>query len=88
VSALTPICFVSLLSLYELGFDKLDELPENTIDNILKSREAEIKNMIEMQFVLAYHSNISKEDSDNMTPFEIKNWYNFLQKQSEINAET
>lgn len=82
-----PICFVSLITLYELGFDKLDDLSDDIIESINKAREVEISNMIELQFVLSYRGNISKADSDEMTPFELKMWYNFLKKQGEIEAD-
>lgn len=40
-----------------------------------------------VQFTLAYMGHISKEDSDNMTPFELTNWYNMLKKQKELEDE-
>jgi len=44
--------------------------------------------MIEMQFVLSYHGHISKSDSDEMSIFELNNWYEFLKKQKEMDAES
>lgn len=43
--------------------------------------------MIETQFVLSYYGNVSKEDSDNMTPFELNEWYKLVKKQKQLEAE-
>jgi hypothetical protein len=82
-----PICFVSLVYLYEVGFDKLNELPKKTLNNLLELRKSKIQEMMETQFVLSYYGKISKEDTDEMTPFELKNWFEFLKKQREIEAD-
>ena len=47
----------------------------------MEIREDEINNIMELQFVLSYLGNISKFDSDEMTPFELRSWYNILKKQ-------
>lgn len=82
-----PIYFVSLIYLYKEGFDKLEELPEKVLKEFMQLREIEIQNMMEIQFVLSYLGNISKEDSDEMTPFELKSWYNLMKKQKAMEAE-
>lgn len=81
-----PTCFVSMIALYSIGFEKLNDLSEETILSIEKAREIEITNILELQFILSYLGNISKEDSDNMTPFELNNWYKLLKKQKELEA--
>ena len=80
------ICFVSLIALYEIGFDKLEELPYEIVEAFDKTRQNEILNMMELQFVLSYKGNISKQDSDEMTPFELGNWYEFLKKQVALDS--
>lgn len=87
MSALTPICFVSLIQLYKEGLEKLDQLSEDTLKIFYSNRETEIANIMEMQFVLSYLGNISKTDSDEMTPFELQNWFNLLKKQKELEAK-
>ena len=82
-----PISFVSLIYLYSMGFEKLDSLPEEDLKGFYKLRENEIESMLELQFILSYLGNISKADSDEMTPFELTNWYRLLKKQKEIEAE-
>lgn len=85
--ALTPICFVSIIYLYVVGFDKLDKLHEEDMKAFMKLREVEIQNTMEIQFILSYLGNISKQDSDEMTPFELKSWFNLIKKQKAIEAE-
>lgn len=82
-----PISFTSLISLYLTGFDKMNDLPDEILEDLDKSRQIEISNMIEMQFVLSYHAHISKKDSDDMSIFELNNWYEFLKKQKALDAE-
>lgn len=74
---------MSLIYLHKVGFEKLDELPEETIKNFYAIRENEIERIMETQFVLSYLGNISKKDSDEMTPFELNNWLNLLKKRKE-----
>jgi len=76
-----------MITLYSIGFDKLDELSEETVLSIEKAREIEIANIMELQFILSYLGNISKDDSDNMTPFELNNWYKLLKKQKELESK-
>jgi hypothetical protein len=78
---------VSLIKIYELGFDKIDELDEEVQEAFYKVRENEINYMMEIQFILSYLGNISKQDSDEMTIFELHNWFNLLKKQKAIEAE-
>lgn len=82
-----PTYFVTLIELYRVGFDKLDDLPSEEFDMFMKLREGEIEEIMSLQFMLAYLGNISKADSDNMTPFELRNWFNLLKKQKELEAE-
>ena len=82
-----PTSFVSLIYLYSVGFDKLEELDDEEIEALYKLRENEIENMLELQFMLSYFCNITKADSDEMTPFELKNWYRLLKKQKELEDE-
>jgi len=42
---------------------------------------------MEMQFVLSYLGHVSKSDSDEMTWFEIHNWFKLLKKQKEAEAK-
>lgn len=79
-----PICFVSLITLYKEGFEKLDELPDEIQQEFYKVRESEISHMLELQFILSYLGNISKADSDEMTWFELNNWFKLLKKQKDI----
>lgn len=79
-----PICFVSLITLYKEGFEKIDELPEEIQQEFYKVRESEISHMLELQFILSYLGNISKADSDEMTWFELNNWFKLLKKQKDI----
>lgn len=79
-----PICFVSLITLYKEGFEKLDDLPEEIQQEFYKVRESEISHMLELQFILSYLGNISKADSDEMTWFELNNWFKLLKKQKDI----
>jgi len=76
-----------MIALYELGFEKLNDLPDDTIESIEKYREIEISNLMELQFVLSYAANLSKKDTDEMTPFELNNWYKLLKKQKGIELE-
>jgi hypothetical protein len=55
-----PICFVSLITLYKEGFEKIDDLPEEIQQEFYKVRESEISHMLELQFYLIYLGNISK----------------------------
>jgi hypothetical protein len=73
-----------MIVLYQIGFDRLEDFPKDVIESINKSRDDEITNMMETQFILSYLGNISKKDSDDMTPFELTNWYNFLKKQKDL----
>lgn len=82
-----PTYFDSLIYIYEIGFDKFDELPEEVIENIYIARESEINLMMEKQFILSYFANISKEDSDNMTPTELDRWIDLVKKRKELEAE-
>lgn len=83
-----PICFVSLIEIYKRGsLEDIEELPEETLQSLYKSRENEISNMMEMQFVLAYLGHVSKNDSDEMTWFEINNWFKLIKQQKEIEAK-
>jgi hypothetical protein len=50
-------------------------------------RENEIMRIMELQFVLSYLGHISKEDSDNMTLFELKQWYEMLKKQRKLEQD-
>lgn len=79
-----PICFVSLITLYKEGFEKIDDLPEEIQQEFYKVRESEISHMLELQFILSYLGNISKADSDEMTWFELNNWFKLLKKQKDI----
>lgn len=79
-----PICFVSLITLYKEGFEKIDDLPEEIQQEFYKVRESEISYMLELQFILSYLGNISKADSDEMTWFELNNWFRLLKKQKDI----
>lgn len=76
--------FVSLIYLYEKGFEQIDNLPEETLEAFYKLRESEVSYIMEVQFMLSYLGNISKTDSDNMTWFELNNWFKLLKKQKEI----
>lgn len=79
---------MSLIEIYKKGsLQDIDELPEETLESLYTARENEISNMMEMQFVLAYMGHVSKEDSDEMTWFEINNWFKLLKKQKEIEAK-
>jgi hypothetical protein len=78
---------VSLITIYKEGFEKLDELDEETLGAFYKMREAEISYIMEVQFILSYLGNISKTDSDNMTWFELNNWFSLLKKQKELENE-
>jgi len=75
---------VSLITLYKEGFEKLDDLPEEIQQEFYKVRESEISHMLELQFILSYLGNISKADSDEMTWFELNNWFKLLKKQKDI----
>lgn len=79
-----PTCFVSLTYLYSVGFDRLDELPKETLNRFYEIRENEVERMMEIQFILSYLGNISKKDSDDMTPFELDNWVRLLKKQKDL----
>lgn len=79
-----PICFVSLITLYKEGFEKIDDLPDEIQQEFYKVRESEISHMLELQFILSYLGNISKADSDEMTWFELNNWFKLLKKQKDI----
>ena len=82
--ALTPICFVSIIELYKYGFDTLDGLSQKLQTSFYEQREREVLDLMELQFVLSYAGNISKEDTDNMSLFELKNWFTLLKKQRQI----
>ena len=53
----------------------------------MKLREMEIEKTMSTQFMLSYLGNISKADTDNMTPFELKNWFKLLQRQKELESD-
>lgn len=53
----------------------------------MRLRERKIEEIMSDQFILAYLGNISKKDSDEMTPFELKNWFELLKKQKELEAD-
>jgi hypothetical protein len=73
--------------LYEVGFDKLDELDDDTLERFYKLRESEIRKMMETQFILSYMANVSKADSDEMTPYELNNWVEILKKQKDLEVK-
>ncbi len=75
-----PTCFVSLIHLYDIGFNELDNLSEDIYKSFDEARQIEINDMMEKQFLLSYSGNISKADSDDMTPFELLSWVNLLKK--------
>lgn len=79
---------MSLIEIYKKGsLEDIDDLPEETLESLYVARENEISNMMEMQFVLSYMGHVSKQDSDEMTWFEINNWFKLLKKQKEIEAK-
>ena len=79
---------MSLIEIYKKGsLEDIDDLPEETLESLYVARENEISNMMEMQFVLAYMGHVAKQDSDEMTWFEINNWFKLLKKQKEIEAK-
>ena len=88
VLALTPIFFVSIIYLYIVGFEKLDELPDEILNDFMELRDAEIQNIMEVQFVLSYLGNISKHDTDEMTLYELRSWYNLIKKRKAMEAES
>lgn len=71
-----------------VGFDKLDSIPAADVENLFKLRDNEIKDMLELQFMLAYKVGISKADTDNMTIFELQNWFNLLKERVRIEEES
>ena len=71
-------------TLYKEGFEKIDDLPDEIQQEFYKVRESEISHMLELQFILSYLGNISKADSDEMTWFELNNWFKLLKKQKDI----
>ena len=73
-----------MIVLYQIGFDKIDELADDVVESINKTRDSEIANMMELQFILAYEGKIDKLSSDEMTPFELNNWYKLLKKQKDL----
>jgi hypothetical protein len=75
---------VNLICLYETGFDKLKDFPEDFTKSLDANRMAEVSCIMEKQFLLSYMGNISKVDSDEMTPFELNNWFELLKKQKEL----
>lgn len=79
-----PICFVNIITLYLEGFEILDNFDEDELQALLELRENEVLGIMELQFVLAYQANVSKEDTDNMTPFELSNWFELLKKQKQV----
>lgn len=82
-----PIFFVSLIKLYELGFEELQNIPEDQLSNLYDQRDEEIRRIMELQFMLACECNVSKADSDNMTPFELNNWFNLWKKKLSLENE-
>ena len=76
-----------MIHLYKIGFEAINEVPVVDSENLFKLRDDEIKDMLELQFMLSYKANISKEDSDNMTPFEITNWFNMLKERNRVEEE-
>lgn len=73
--------------MYKEGLENIEDLPEETLEIFYKNRENEIANIMEMQFVLSYLGHVSKTDSDEMTPFELQNWFKLLKKQKELEAK-
>lgn len=69
------------------GFERIEEFSEEELEIFYKAREIEISNIMEMQFVLSYLGHISKTDSDDMTWFELQNWFKLLKKQKELEAK-
>lgn len=80
---------MSLIEIYlKHGFNSLDELPDKVIESLYEAREIQISNIMEMQFVLSYMGHISKTDSDEMTWFELNNWFKLLKKQKEVELKS
>lgn len=73
--------------MYKEGFSIFDDLSISDQENFYNLRSSEVKRMLEMQFVLATYSNISTQDTDKMTPFEIENMFEFLKKKNELEAQ-
>lgn len=80
-----PTFFVTIIELYRKGFNTLEELDEESINNFQELRKNTVEGLLKRQFELSYHTNMTKEDTDNLIPFELDYLYNLLVEQK--NAE-
>lgn len=79
-----PTSFVSLLTIFKYGFDKLDEIDPAIVEQLFILRQNLIEDLYSNQFVLVYYTNMSLEDTERLTPFEMKSYLELLKKQKDL----
>ena len=82
-----PTSFVSLIVMYLWGMNRLNELEgysDELMDRILEVRNDLVEVYNTKQFSLTYYTNMTKEDVDNLLPYELDHMYNLLKKQNEL----
>ena len=81
-----PTFFVSLITIYLKGFHTMSDLDEEVVNNILSIRKSELESYYRRQFLLSYYTNMTKEDIDNLMPFELNFMYDLLIKRKELES--
>lgn len=81
-----PTFFVSLIELYNHGFNLLDTISPELLERFYEIREIEVSDIRSRQFMLTYYTHMTKEDVDNMTPYELDQHYELLVRQKELEA--
>lgn len=79
-----PTSFVSLLTIFKYGFDKLDEIDPTIVEQLFILRQNLIEDLYSNQFVLVYYTNMSLEDAERLTPYEMKSYLELLKKQKDL----
>lgn len=74
--------------MYTKGFDEIwSTLTEEETRRLMELRDFKLRELFEKQFVLIYHSNFTKADTDSMSLYELDKFNELLveQKTNEAN---
>ncbi len=65
----------------------MDSLSEEDQEAFYLLRDQSVLSLVELQFVLTYRTHLTKDDVDNMTWFELRQWHALLKKQLKLDDE-
>lgn len=87
--AFRQTCFDNIIVITRHGsLSEIESLvDEQTYRDIETLRKNTMIEIMENNFVLTYYTSLTKQDLDNMTQFELRNWLSLLIKQKETEME-